>query len=139
MIGRIAIPLDSAYHGTKFALQGLSESLHYEVEQFGIKIILIEPGGIKSNFFNNLKMASKAQRPDSPYTQMMRKLNAGFFSYWKTPAPVEVAKVIVMATMSENPELRYALGDDATAMFEAKRTMSDAEFGDLMKKQFLSH
>jgi len=44
-----------------------------------------------------------------------------------------------MATMSENPELRYALGDDATAMFEAKRTMSDAEFGDLMKKQFLSH
>jgi len=59
MIGRIAIPLDSAYHGTKFALQGLSESLHYEVEQFGIKIILIEPGGIKSNFFNNLRWHQK--------------------------------------------------------------------------------
>ena len=78
MGGRIAIPLDSAYHGTKFALEGVSESLQYEVEQFGIKIIIIEPGAIKSNFFNNLKMASKAQRPDSPYTQMMQKLNAGF-------------------------------------------------------------
>jgi hypothetical protein len=63
------------------------------------------------------------------------KLNA---AYWKTPALVEVAKVIVMANMSENPELRYALGDDATAMFRVKKTMSDAEFGNLMKKQFLS-
>jgi short-subunit dehydrogenase len=57
MGGRIAIPFDSSYHGTKFAIEGLSESLQYEVEQFGIKIILIEPGAIKSNFFNNLKMA----------------------------------------------------------------------------------
>ncbi len=140
MGGKIAIPLDSAYHGTKFALEGLSESLQYEVEQFGIKIILIEPGAIKSNFFNNLKMASKAQRPDSPYTQMMQKLNAGFsFILENAPSQVEVAKAIVMAATSENPELRYAVGDDATAMLEAKRTMSDAEFGNLMKKQFLSH
>ena len=140
MGGKIAIPLDSAYHGTKFALEGLSESLQYEVEQFGIKIILIEPGAIKSNYFNNLKMASKAQRPDSPYTQMMQKLNAGFsFILENAPSPVEVAKVIVMAATSENPELRYAVGDDATAMLKAKRTMSDAEFGNLMKKQFLSH
>lgn len=140
MGGKIAIPLDSAYHGTKFALEGLSESLQYEVEQFGIKIILIEPGAIKSNFFNNLKMASKAQRPDSPYTQMMQKLNAGFsFILENAPSPVEVAKVIVMAATSENPELRYVVGDDATAMLKAKRTMSDAEFGNLMKKQFLSH
>ena len=140
MGGKIAIPLDSAYHGTKFALEGLSESLQYEVEQFGIKIILIEPGAIKSNFFNNLKMASKAQRPDSPYTQMMQKLSAGFsFILENAPSPVEVAKVIVRAATSENPELRYVVGDDATAMLKAKRTMSDAEFGDLMKKQFLSH
>lgn len=139
MGGRIAIPLDSAYHGTKFALEGLSESLQYEVEQFGIKIILIEPGAIKSDFFNNLKMASKAERPDSPYIQMMQKLNAGFsFVLENAPLPVEVAKVIVKAVTSEHPELRYTVGDDAAAMLQAKRTMSDAEFGNLMKKQFLS-
>jgi short-subunit dehydrogenase len=139
MGGRIAIPLDSAYHGTKFALEGLSESLQYEVEPFGIKIILIEPGAIKSNFFNNLKIASKAQRPDSPYTQMMQKSNAGFsFILENAPPPEEVAKVILKAVTSEHPVLRYAVGDDARAMLEAKRTMSDAEFGNLMKKQFLS-
>ena len=139
MGGRIAIPLDSAYHGTKFALEGLSESLQYEVEPFGIKIILIEPGAIKSNFFNNLKMASKAQRPDSPYTQMMQKLNAGFsFILENAPPPVEVARVIPKAITSEHPELRYPVDDDATALPKAKRTMSDAEFGNLMKKQFLS-
>ena len=116
MGGRIAIPLDSAYHGTKFALEGLSESLQYELEQFGIKIIIIEPGAIKSNFFNNLKMASKAQRPDSPYTQMMQKLNAGFsFMLENAPHPVEVAKVILAAVTSEDPQLRYTVGDDAAS------------------------
>ena len=139
MGGRIAIPLDSSYLGTKFALEGLSETLQYEVEPFGIKIILIEPGALKSNFFNNLKIASKAQRPDSPYTQMMQKLNAGFsFILENAPQPEEVAKVILKAVTSEHPVLRYAVGDDARAMLEAKRTMSDAEFGNLMKKQFLS-
>jgi hypothetical protein len=49
-----------------------------------------------------------------------------------------VAKVILKAVTSEHPVLRYAVGDDARAMLEAKRTMSDAEFGNLMKKQFLS-
>jgi len=139
MGGRIAIPLDSAYHGTKFALEGVSESLQYEVEQFGIKIIIIEPGAIKSNFFNNLKMASKAQRPDSPYTQMMQKLNAGFsFMLENAPHPVEVAKVILAAVTSEDPQLRYTVGDDAAMILQAKRTMSDTEFRNLMKKQFLS-
>ena len=139
MGGRIAIPLDSAYHGTKFALEGVSESLQYEVEQFGIKIIIIEPGAIKSNFFNNLKMASKAQRLDSPYTQMMQKLNAGFsFMLENAPHPVEVAKVILAAVTSEDPQLRYTVGDDAAMILQAKRTMSDTEFRNLMKKQFLS-
>jgi short-subunit dehydrogenase len=139
MGGRIAIPFDSSYHGTKFAVEGLSESLQYEVEQFGIKIVLIEPGAIKSNFFNNLKIASNAQRPDSPYTQMMQKLNAGFSSIVENaPPPMEVARVILKAVMSEEPELRYTVGDDAAAMIQAKRSMSDAEFGKLMNKQFLS-
>lgn len=138
MGGRIAIPLDSAYHGAKFALEGLSESLQYEVEQFGIKIIIIEPGAIKSNFFNNLKMASKTQKPDSPYSRIMQKLNAAFSSMLESAAsPVEVAKVILTAVTSEDPQLRYTVGNDAEMILEAKRTMSDTEFGNLMKKQFL--
>ena len=56
MGGRITTPLSSIYHGTKFALEGLSESIQYELEPFGIKIILIDPGNISSNFMMNLKM-----------------------------------------------------------------------------------
>ena len=55
--GRISFPLNSPYHATRFALEGLSESTRYELEPFGIKIILIEPGGVGSNFMKNLKMA----------------------------------------------------------------------------------
>ena len=139
MGGIIAIPFDSSYHGTKFALEGLSESLQYEVEQFGIKIILIEPGAIKSNFFNNLKPASNAQKLDSQYAQTMQKLNARFSSLVENAPPaIEVAKVILKAVISEDPELRYTVGEDAAAMIQAKRSMSDREFGKLMKKQFLS-
>jgi short-subunit dehydrogenase len=78
--GRIAIPLDFIYHASKFALEGLSESIHYELEPFGIKIILIEPGAIGSNFWKNLKMASKTSSDnnnnysDWPYRQLANSL-----------------------------------------------------------------
>jgi NAD(P)-dependent dehydrogenase (short-subunit alcohol dehydrogenase family) len=61
--GRISFPLNSPYHATKFALEGLSESIQYELEPFGIKIIVIEPGGVGSNFLKNLKMATKTSDP----------------------------------------------------------------------------
>ena len=51
--GKIGIPLNSAYISSKFALEGLSESMRYELEQFGIDVILIEPGVVKTNFFEN--------------------------------------------------------------------------------------
>ena len=57
--GRIGFPLTPAYVSSKFALEGLSESMAYEIEQFGIKVILIEPGVIKTNFDNNLKIGKK--------------------------------------------------------------------------------
>ena len=48
--GRLAVPFHSGYHGTKFALEGLTESIKYELEPFGINAILIEPGAIGSSF-----------------------------------------------------------------------------------------
>ena len=58
--GKIGFPLTSAYVSSKFALEGLSESMAYEIEQFGIKVILIEPGVIKTNFENNLKIGKES-------------------------------------------------------------------------------
>jgi short-subunit dehydrogenase len=136
--GRVAFPFDSAYHGTKFALEGLSESIQYEVEQFGIKIILIEPGVVKSHFWNNLKMASKAQRSDSPYLEMMQKTNSGFASLLENATPPEeVAKVILKAITSEHPDLRYVIGNDAATLMETRKTMTDSEFQKVVIKNIM--
>ena len=60
MGGRIAVPFHSGYHGTKFAVEGLSESIQYEIEPFGIKIMLVEPGAVGSSFWKNMKKAAKS-------------------------------------------------------------------------------
>jgi short-subunit dehydrogenase len=57
--GRITFPLNSPYHATKFALEGLSESMQYELEPLGIKIIVIEPGGVGSNFLKKYLRSSQ--------------------------------------------------------------------------------
>jgi short-subunit dehydrogenase len=140
MGGRIAVPLDSMYHGTKFALEGVSESLQYELEPFGIKIILIEPGAVGSNFWNNLKIASKTTSPDninSPYKQIVNNVSESFKQMQQnTIHPSEVANVILQAVLSDNPDFRYVVGKDAAAILEARRNMPDREFLHFMKGQF---
>jgi short-subunit dehydrogenase len=142
MGGRIAVPLDSIYHGTKFALEGLSESIQYELESFGIKIILIEPGAIGSNFLKNLKMAAKASGPDtnknnnSQYRQLANNVLETFKQIEQnTIHPSEVAKVILQAVTSDNPDFRYIVGKDAVMTLESRRNMADREFQNLIKKQ----
>jgi NAD(P)-dependent dehydrogenase (short-subunit alcohol dehydrogenase family) len=69
--GRFGYPGGSAYVSLKFALEGLSESMAYELEQFGIRIVLVEPGVVRTNFGKNMVIARKAQDPNSSYSQMM--------------------------------------------------------------------
>jgi short-subunit dehydrogenase len=139
MGGRIAIPLDSIYHATKFALEGLSESIQYELEPFGINIILIEPGAVGSNFWKNLMMATKASSNlnNSPYRRMEDNMSKAFKQMVQnTIHPSEVAKVILQAVTSDNPDFRYVVGKDAAMIMESRKNMSDTEFQNLMKKQF---
>ena len=140
--GIVGYPFSAAYCSTKFALEGLSESLSYEVDQFGIKVILIEPALVISDFHNNVKMAVRkgANNPDdSPYTQMMQKL---FEEYkhvqeqYQIPAE-EVANEILKAAILDNPDRRYHVGKYSEMMKQAKMTMSDRECHDMMKRQLL--
>src|SRR5918999_554917 len=66
--GRFGYPVGSAYVSTKFAVEGLSESMAYELEPFGIKVILVEPGAVKINFANDMVIAKKSQNSNSPYS-----------------------------------------------------------------------
>jgi short-subunit dehydrogenase len=140
--GIVGYPFSAAYCSTKFALEGLSESLSYELDQFGIKVILIEPALVISDFHNNVKMAVKkgANNPDdSPYTQMMQKLFEEYKQVqeqYQIPAE-EVAKVILSAATLDNPDRRYLVGKYSEMMKEAKMNMSDIDCHNMMKRQLL--
>jgi short-subunit dehydrogenase len=137
MGGRITIPLSSSYHGSKFALEGLSESIQYELEPFGIKVILIEPGAVGSNFWKNIKIATFSSDTNSQYTQFGNKILKAFEKMEQNAISSSVvAKTILDAVTSDNPQLRYVVGEDALKTIEARKNMSDKEFGDLIKKQF---
>jgi NAD(P)-dependent dehydrogenase (short-subunit alcohol dehydrogenase family) len=139
--GRIGFPLTSAYVSSKFALEGLSESIAYETEQFRIKVILIEPGVIKTNFDNNLKIGKRvaATDPNSPYAEITKRRILGFKPrFEKGSHPKEVAKAILRAIESENsPELRHLVGNDAFKLMEIRKNTSDKEFRKLVMKSVL--
>jgi short-subunit dehydrogenase len=137
MGGRIGIPLSSSYHGSKFALEGLSESIQYELEPFGIKVILIEPGAVGSNFWKNIKIARSSSEANSPYSQFGNKVLKAYKQMEQnTISPSVVAKAILDAVTSNNPQLRYVVGEDAVKTLDARKNTPDKEFGDLIKKQF---
>lgn len=129
--GRIGFPLTSAYTSSKFALEGLCESLFYELENFGIKVILIEPGLVKTNFVNNIKIPQNIfSNPDlSAYNEITTKRIKSFGPRLENGInPFEVAKVIVDAILSSNPKFRYVVGDDAINLIEKKNSASETEF-----------
>jgi NAD(P)-dependent dehydrogenase (short-subunit alcohol dehydrogenase family) len=144
--GRIGFPLTPAYVSSKFALEGLSESMAYELEQFGIKVILIESGVIKTNFDKNLKIgknvsaASTTNDRNSPYADITEKRIAGFKPRFENGLPaIEVAKVILNAITSRNisSELRYLVGNDALKLMEIRKNKSDREFRRLVMEGVL--
>jgi short-subunit dehydrogenase len=71
MIGRFGVPLNSTYVSSKFALEGLSESISFELKEFGIRVIVIEPGVVQIDFLQNLKL--KGTNTDSPYHKSMAR------------------------------------------------------------------
>ena len=136
--GRFGYPGESAYVSTKFAIEGLSESMAYELEPFGIRVVLVEPGPIRTNFADGMVATKKSQNPNSPYLEIMKKLNAVLASIRENASsPDLVAKVVLKAVTSENPSLRYLAGKDMETWMEAKRSMSDEDFRKTIKQNFM--
>jgi NAD(P)-dependent dehydrogenase (short-subunit alcohol dehydrogenase family) len=138
-VGRIGFQGLSAYVATKFALEGLSESLAYEVGPFGIKVVLIEPGVVKTKAFDNMVIGQAALRKDSPYAGMLDNLNVAFKTWLdKASTPDQVAATILQAISSQEPKLRYAVGQDVVALLEKRRTLTDEQFQEHMKNSTAS-
>ena len=133
--GRIGLPASTAYVSSKFAVEGLSESLRYELGPFGVNVIIIEPGVIKTNFFDSMKTAEKADVGET-YRDITLKVITGvkMMAEMGTP-PKEVADTIVKSINDDKPLPRYIVGNDASMFLEAKKSKTDIEFENYLKKE----
>ena len=133
--GRIGFPASPAYISSKFALEGLSESLRLEMAPFGVNVVIIEPGVIKTNFLNPMKM-SKRSESDTVYRDITVKVTSGVKMMAEMGThPKEVADTIVKAIKNENPLPRYIVGNDASMFLEARKNKTDIEFENYLKKE----
>ena len=133
--GRIGFPVSPAYISSKFALEGLSESLRFELMPFGINVIIIEPGVIKTNFFDSMKLSEKSQQ-DSTYKEITDKVISGVKMMAEMGThPKEVADVVIKTLGEEKPLPRYVIGNDAMMFLEAKKMKTDIEFENYLKKE----
>ena len=134
VVGKIGLPGSPAYISTKFALEGFSECLRYELGQFGIKTTLIEPGVIKTNFFNSMKIPES--KKDPKYKELTDHILAGLkmMAEMGTP-PSQVADVIIKAINSDEILPRYIVGTEAAMFMEAKQAKTDLEFEKYMSKE----
>ena len=133
--GRIGFPVSPAYISSKFALEGLSESLRFELMPFGVNVVIIEPGVIKTNFFNSMKLSEKSQQ-DSVYKDITEKVISGVKMMAEMGTdPKEVANTIIKALKEEKPLPRYVVGNDAMMFLEAKKMKTDMEFENYLKKE----
>ncbi|MFQ5472617.1 MAG: SDR family oxidoreductase [Dehalococcoidia bacterium] len=135
--GVVAAPLNGLYASSKWALEALSESLHYEVGHFGIRVHLVEPGGVETPFGDNRRLVGAAAGNESPYYDLIgqweqagEKLNPG----GATTQPEEVAAVIVDA-IENGDKLRYPVGQDANMVITARHSMDFEAFEAAMRQQ----
>ena len=133
--GRIGFPVSTAYISSKFALEGFSESLRFELGEFGINVIIIEPGVIKTNFFDSMRTAKKADVGET-YRDITLKVITGVKMMAEMGThPKEVANVIINSIKEEKPLPRYVVGNDAAMFLEAKKMKTDIEFENYLKKE----
>jgi NAD(P)-dependent dehydrogenase (short-subunit alcohol dehydrogenase family) len=131
MGGKIWEPLGSWYHASKFAVEGLSDSLRVEVAEFGIKVVIIEPGTIRSEWSGIAADNLEATSANTPYAGLAKLVGAGLRAVARLPiasGPEVVAEVIGKAVQDPRPRTRYPAGGGARSMLLAERILPDRGF-----------
>lgn len=136
--GQVGFPGISAYVSTKFAIEGFSESLMYELFPYGIKVVIVEPGVMKTNFFRNCIVSEHSMKKSSPYSRSLDKFqkNVELMQEHAT-SPIDVAKVIIQVLGNNEPKQRYIVGNDVAMILEAKKNLSDLEFKKMMMQNII--
>ena len=151
--GVVGIPGECVYSSSKFALEGLSESISYELQLYGIKVILIEPGVIKTNFVPNIRFPSIAEEKSKPVKKGENVSIDAFLSHYyslmkNAPPPTIVSEKIIEAienassssssSVSSQCLFRYTVGEDSKSLQAAKKNMSDIQLHEYVTKRSLS-
>ncbi len=134
--GKITFPLGALYHGTKFAVEGISESLNYEVEQFGGQVKIVEPGLIATDFAGRSFDFSNDENMVE-YQPVVNALMSAMPVMAQNASPASlVAEVIFEAATDEKKQLRYIAGEDAKTLIENRKQFDDETFIGGIKSQF---
>jgi NAD(P)-dependent dehydrogenase (short-subunit alcohol dehydrogenase family) len=133
--GLMTVPFNSIYHATKWALEGWGESMAFELNQFGISIKTIEPGGMKTDFFTR----SFDTGHHSAYDALVNKV-MGIITDPKQMAtyssPEQIAEVVYEAATDGKDQLRYVAGADGKAIYAMRLQLGEEAFRRAMAQQF---
>jgi NAD(P)-dependent dehydrogenase (short-subunit alcohol dehydrogenase family) len=114
--GQVSFPTFGMYHGTKYAIEGVSESLAKEVAPFGIKVIIVEPGAFKTDFATrSLARAERIAAYQPLYEALFKAFEGGVYG-----DPARAAQAMIKVVEAEEPPLRLALGADALHLIRQK-------------------
>lgn len=129
--GLITFPFGSVYHATKWALEGWSESMSFELRKIGVNIKTVSPGGIKTDFINRSLDASS----HPAYQEWVEKLYAGINGDSFSTAG-QIAAVVYEAATDGKDKLRYVAGEDAKALYAQRQELGDEKFTKFMEHSF---
>ena len=141
MGGKLVFPGGGAYHATKFAVEAFSDAMRFEVAGFGIKVVIIEPGLITTNF-DQTAVGSMDLEAGGPYAEFNRTVASATEDIYKGPMkrlggpPEAVAKVIEKALTARRPRTRYTVTPSATMSIVGRRLMSDRMWDTAMRTSF---
>jgi len=133
--GLMTVPFNSMYHATKWALEGWSESMAFELNQLGIGLKIVEPGGMKTDFFTRSFDVGRHPAYDAMLDRVMGAITdpAQMETY---STPEQIAEVVFEAATDGKDQLRYVAGADAKATYEARLQIGDESFRKAIRKQF---
>jgi NADP-dependent 3-hydroxy acid dehydrogenase YdfG len=141
MGGRLTFPGGGFYHGTKYAVEALSDALRFEVRGFGVDVILIEPGLITTNF-GDVAVATVTDEEDGPYTHFNRKVSKLTTDAYNGPiaklgaGPEAVAATIAKAISAKRPKARYPVTLSAHLLINQRRLTPDRVWDVMMRSQY---
>ncbi len=135
MGGRLTFPLYSIYHGTKYAVEGFSEALQYELLQFNIKVKIIEPGAIKTDFYGRSRAFIGFDfAPYKSFSQKLEKLSQDTGNQGESPEIV--AKTIFKAANDGSSKMRYPTGAPAPILLILRKFIPDSWWFGMVKMSY---